>query len=112
MPMAALRPESGFSPGQIGYEAILQKHEVPLRFHADFVSFMQTGKAADEFVRYVNANTNCQDAVEEVLAQHLKNLRPLLQAFSSPGQAAPAVAPSSAPSPPPVPAEAEAACVD
>jgi hypothetical protein len=108
MPMAALRPETGFSPGQIGYEAVLQKHKVPVRFHADFVSFMQTGKATDNFVRYVNATPSCQEAVEEVLAQHMKNLRPLLQAFSSSAEAAP----SRCPAPPPVPAEAEAACVD
>lgn len=113
MPVAALRPETGFSRGQIGYDAILQKHQVPARFHTDLVSFMQTGKASDEFIRYVNTTPSCQEAVEEVLAEHMKNLRPLLQAFSSPCQTeSVAAAPTQAATRTAAAAAASAACVE
>jgi hypothetical protein len=78
---AGIPSDLAFAPDQISYGAILRKYKIPNEFHADFQSFMQTGRASTSFVRFLDETERCQLAVEEVLAQHLKTLRPLLQVF-------------------------------
>lgn len=54
--------------------------QIDPKWHEAFVRFIETGQASEDFRTYLNTDKSCQDAMERLLASHIKTLRPFIEA--------------------------------
>jgi hypothetical protein len=55
--------------------------QIDPKWHEAFVRFIETGEASQGFLTYLNSDQRCQNAMERLLAAHVKTLRPFMSAI-------------------------------
>jgi len=70
---------------------------VDAKWARDFVSFVETGEASDEFIAFLDTSKECQRAVDMVLEQESGKVARVAQLLREPAARSQAVSPASRP---------------
>jgi hypothetical protein len=73
--------------------------QIDPKWHGAFVRFIETGDATEDFRAYLNSDKSCQNAMEQLLAAHVKTLRPFMNGVSTAPHAKRAKAAATTPKP-------------